>query len=151
MPAEPTPARLALAEALLQEAVYRSRERQAVGVSLQPKRPDGSSPTNCGLGREAAIELDLSPRGRELFAALWPEPPDADEVERLRGGLAEWIEQQDALDRERNHFLRDFRRQHGADRTAYTSAQTSAFDAGLAAINARESAERRAAAASLLE
>ena len=150
MSAEPTPERVALAEALLQEAVFRSRERQAVGVSLLPAQPDGSSPTNCGLGREAAVVLDLSPRARELFGALWPVPPDASGLERLRAALADWIEQQDALDRERNHFLRDFRKHHGADRTAYAPAQRSAFDAGLAVINARESEKRRAAAVSLL-
>jgi hypothetical protein len=147
---EPTSARRALAAAFLQEAVYRSRERQAVGVSLLPARPDGSSPGNCGLGREAAIDLDLTLRARELFAALWPEAPGTAELERLRDETAAWVERQDALDRERNHFLRDFRRVHGADRTAYSPEELDAFDSGLAAINARESAERGAAAARLV-
>jgi len=67
---QPAPARLELAESLLQEAVYRSRERQAAGVELRR----GASPAagNCGLGEKAAIALDLSARGRELADALWP-------------------------------------------------------------------------------
>jgi hypothetical protein len=151
---EPTPARLALAEAFRQEAVYRSRERQAVGVSLLPARPvrlGGSSPTNCGLGREAAIDLDLTPKARELFSALWPEAPAASELAHLREATAAWVEQQDALDRERNHFLRDFRKKHGADRTTYAPEEEKAFDAGLAAINTRETRERLRAAGSLLD
>jgi hypothetical protein len=150
MAAEPTPARLALAAAFLQEAVYRSRERQAVGVSLLPARPDGSSPTNCGLGREARVVLDLSSRARELCAELWPAPMDETELERLRDATAAWVERQDAFDRERNHFLRDFRREHDAERTTYTPDVQRAFDAGLAAINSRETRERNKTAATLL-
>ena len=141
---------LRLGEEFLREAVYRSRERQAIGVSLQPTRPDGSSPTNCGLGREAEVVLDLSPRAREILGELWPEELPQQDLERLRAVMTGWIETQDALDRERNHFLRDFRRQHGFDRTRYAPEDVRAFETGLERVNAEETSKRRAEAQRLL-
>ena len=140
--------RLSLAEAFLREAVYRSRARQAAGVALaRGARPASGQ---CGLGERAAIELDLDAKGREIAARLWPQALEEAALERVRARTAAWIERQDALDRDRNHFLKAFRGKHGFDRTRYTDEQTSAFDAGLAEVNAREDLERAEAARALL-
>jgi len=146
----PSEQSLHLAEEFLREAVYRSRERQAIGVSLQPTRPDGSSPTNCGLGRGAEVVLDLSARARGILRELWPEELAQQELERLRAVMTDWIETQDALDRQRNHFMRDYRKQHGFDRSLYTPEQVRDFEAGLERVNAEESSKRRAQAQRLL-
>lgn len=169
--------RLALAEAFLQEAVFESRAKQAAGTALAAGA--SAKPTNCGLGREAAIELGLSPRGRELFDALFGgaadtgetgvqrEPADpsqgdlanspdggattAARLAKLRDVMSAWIERQDQLDRDRNHFLKAFRQRHGFDRRAYSVEVLAEYDSGLAAINARADAERRAHAQRLLD
>src|SRR5688500_5466087 len=102
--------RLELAEAFLREAVYRSRARQATEVTWrQAQRSGGPGAGTCGLGERAAIELELDARGRELFEAIWPSAPDQAELERISGVATRWVERQDALDRERNHFLKAFR------------------------------------------
>jgi hypothetical protein len=82
-----------------------------------------------GLGTRAAFRAARSPNGRELAEA---------EAARARSAVASWIERQDALDRKRNHFLRDFRTKHGFDRAKYTTEQQAQFDDGLARINADE-------------
>ena len=138
--------RVRLAEAFLQEAVFRSRAAQAAGTFLAQTGADVAR--QCGLGLEAAVVLDLSPRGRELFAALWPDAnPD---VERVHALLREWIGRQDALDRERNHYLKAFRQKHGFDRNAYTLEQRAEFEGGLERVNAAVEAERRDTAKRLL-
>lgn len=139
-----TESRVQLAAALLQEAVYRSRESQAAmgGLAL----PGG----NCGLGHKAAVDLDLSPRGRELFAQLWPQGVAHEAMQALSECMAGWVRAQDGLDRKRNHFLKDFRHEHGFDRTRYTPDQRAAFESGLERINSEESAKRELAAAELL-
>ena len=142
--------RLALAEAFLQEAVFASRAKQAAGTALAAGA--SAKPTNCGLGREAAIELDLTPRGRELFDALFASTSsttssNAAGLAHVRDALGAWVERQDQLDRDRNHFLKAFRQRHGFDRRAYTPAQLAEFDSGLAAVNARVDTERREHAA----
>ena len=140
-----TEERVKLAEAFLEEAVYRSREAQS------ERDPFEAGPAaTCGLGAKAAVVLELSPRGAELFEALWAEELPGEELEALRSVMAEWIRRQDALDRRRNHFLKDFRREHGFDRALYTDEQASAYRSGLDAINAEVDATRRAAAQSLL-
>jgi hypothetical protein len=170
--------RIHLAEDFLREAVYRSRATQAMH-SMLAKR---ASPErgNCGLGEKAAIELDLSPRGRELFEELFAqvdrkaggaqqqspsttasiETPRSDPhvganahaalLKRIHARMREWIESQDALDRSRNHFLKAFRGRHGFDRTKYSAAETAELDAGLARINDEEDRERLSAAKALL-
>ena len=143
--------RVRRAEELLQEAVYASRAKQAAGVSLLLAREkDGSAPTNCGLGREAAVELGLSERGRAALESLWPAATGEAEAQRIRAAITRWVERQDQLDRDRNHFLKAFRTRHGFDRRAYTPEQLAAFEQGLAEINARVDAERRVAAEELL-
>lgn len=122
---------LALAEEFLREAVYRSRERQS------PVREPG-----CGLGEKMAMAPDFSPRAREIYELL--------SLGNVHEVMSDWIGRQDALDRKRNHFLKDFRGRHGFDRTRYETAVLAEFEAGLARINAEEDSERRAAAERLL-
>lgn len=144
--------RLALGEAFLQEAVYRSRARQAAGTSVlgvDLNAPAG--PGTCGLGEKAAVELDLSERGEELFGQLWTDAPDPDALARIRDVVAAWVRRSDALDRKRNHFLRDFRQANGFDRTAYTPEQLATFEAGLEAVNAEVRVGLSEAARSLLD
>jgi len=144
---DPAAARLELAEGFLQEAVFRSRERQAAGVELRRGAQPGAG--NCGLGEKAAIALDLSARGSELALHLWPAGIEGERLEELRALVADWIVEQDSLDRKRNHFLRDFRKQHGSDRTKYAAEVLRAYEEGLAQVNAQESERRRAVARDL--
>ena len=146
---QPAAARTELAERFLQEAVFRSRERQAVGAELRRgAKPDAG---NCGLGEKAAIELDLSARGRELAGQLWPAGLAHEHLDALKTAVADWIVEQDALDRKRNHFLRDFRAKHGFDRSKYGDESLHAYETGLARVNAEETERRRAVARQLAE
>jgi hypothetical protein len=138
-----------LAEAFLREAVYRSRASQAAVGALLP--PSSNAGGNCGLGHKAAVVLDLGERGRELFLELWREDIVPAHVDRIRDVMRDWIERQDALDRKRNHFLKDFRGKHGLDRTQYDAELTSQYDAGLARVNDEENRARRDAAERLAE
>lgn len=140
--------RIELAEAFLQEAVFRSRAKQAAGTALAQLATDKQR--QCGLGVEAALELDLTPRARELAALLWPEGIAPTRIAAVQRVMSAWIERQDALDRERNHFLKAFRNAHGFDRRAYTPTMSADYDSGLERVNALADTERRAAAAELL-
>jgi hypothetical protein len=144
--------RLALAEAFLQEAVFRSRAKQAAGTSLAQLPLDAASGKlrQCGLGARAELELELTPRALELAQSLWPAGLADARVATARRVMSAWIERQDALDRERNHFLKAFRHAHGFDRRAYTAAQLAEYDSGLERVNALADNERRAAALELL-
>jgi hypothetical protein len=143
--------RLTTAEAFLVEAVFASRARQAAGVSLlRAAERDGSAATNCGLGREAAVELALSPRAAELAAVLWPAALAPESLRAVQDVMARWVERQDQLDRDRNHFLKAFRGKHGFDRAAYGPELSAQFESGLTEVNARVEAERRDAARALL-
>lgn len=134
--------RVALAEVFLQEAVYRSRGDQAGATLLS------AGGAGCGLGEAPSVALDLTPRAEELFHALFGDaPPDVDAV---RGVMERWVKLQDGLDRKRNHFLRDFRAEHGADRRAYAPERLAEFERGLEAVNAEVAERRRAAAEALL-
>ena len=150
MQADPlhTPTRIDLARGLLREAVFQSRAKQAAGTSLlrAAATPDAK---NCGLGAHAAVESRLSERGRELVAQLWPSGLAPLTAERAESLLTTWVERQNAVDRKRNHFLRDFRAANGFDRTRYTSEQLAALEAGLARINEDEDRQRDSAAAEL--
>ncbi|MEM6675158.1 MAG: hypothetical protein AAF726_20070 [Planctomycetota bacterium] len=134
--------RLASALTFLQEAVYRSRGDQA-GATLM-----AAGSASCGLGEKARVALDLTPKAEVAYRALFDDR-DTD-LDAIRAVVRSWVERQDALDRKRNHFLRDFRGTHGADRRAYEAATLSEFEAGLERINALETQEREAAARELL-
>jgi len=146
--------RLGLATSLLQEAVYQSRARQANQVAFVPEKPDGALDRppglGCGLGNETAVDLDLTPRGAELVHELWPDVLTPSRLERIRNVMRDWVESQDALDRKRNHFLRDFRQANGFDRRAYSAEQAQAFEGGLEQINAEIEDRLRQAAEALL-
>ena len=129
--------RVSLALELLREAVFSSRAKQAASTSLQRADPQ-SKAGNCGLGAHAEVELRLSAKGRELAAKLWPVELQPELAERATQAISAWVERQDALDRKRNHFLRDFRTAHGFDRATYTSEQLAAFEAGLERVNGEE-------------
>lgn len=139
-----------LAESFLQEAVFASRGAQAARHALATGTEGAGDAGQCGLGERAAVVLDLSPRGRELFDALFTEdtgaPADEGRLSRMQQVMRQWITRQDALDRKRNHFLKDFRHAHGFDRNAYSEEQVAEFEQGLERING-ENRERLAEAA----
>ena len=137
-----------LAESFLQEAVFRSRERQTATVELRRGAAPGAG--NCGLGDKAERALELSPRGKDLFARLWPAGLDDARLAHIGELVTEWIDEQDKLDRKRNHFIKAFRLEHGFDRTKYSGELSRAFEAGVGAINAEETGKKRAAAQRLI-
>lgn len=140
------PRRLELAEQFLREAVFRSRERQAASIVLVKTHARG----NCGLGEKALVVLDPSPRAIEIASELWPEGLDDAALERVRAVSADWIVEQDAIDRERNHLLKAIRTKHGFDRDAYTTEVREQLESGLDRVNAKETARRREAAAEIV-
>ena len=143
--------RIEVAEAFLQEAVFRSRAKQASLAGLAGKTPDADLAVGqCGLGKEAAVELDLSAKGLELANRLWTEPLPPEELARVHDVMRTWVRAQDALDRDRNHFLRGFRKQHGFDRRAYTPELEAQYDEGLERINTGANDARREHAVRLL-
>jgi hypothetical protein len=139
--------RLAHAEALLRDAVFRSREKQSAVAAL---RAPVTKNANCGLGERAEIDLDLSARGRDALDQLHPEGLNAEVLDAVRLEMASWVERQDTLDRKRNHFLKEFRARHGFNRRDYAPGVAGEFEAGLARINAEEDAEREVAARRIL-
>src|SRR6185295_19625574 len=78
----------------------------------------GKGPGGCGLGEKPAVPDGLSERGRDVIAA--------------------WIRAQDALDRKRNHFLKEFRARNGFDRRSYAPETLAEYEAGLQAVNREE-------------
>ena len=144
--------RIRFAEDLLREAVYRSRGLQAVHVGLAGGKLDQpAGPANCGLGEKAAAVLDLSPKGEEICQRLWPKGLGPTESARIQEIMRGWITLQDALDRKRNHYLRDFRQEHGFDRQAYTSEELAKYEKGLERINHEIDDALRTAAEELLD
>lgn len=138
----PSAAQIALAESFLQEAVYRSRGDQAGATLL------AAGAASCGLGEKPSVSLDLTPRAEELFQELFGDRPVP--LGSLKDVMAAWVKRQDALDRKRNHFLKDFRATHGANRRAYALDQLDAFEAGLAEVNGEVQRARHEAATELL-
>lgn len=138
------PKRIESAERFLQEAVYRSRSRQAAVGALAA---DGAG---CGLGTRAEVVLELDERGRALFAELWPDPITEEHLAHVRTVMRAWIRAQDGFDRKRNHFLKAFRQEHGFDRRAYTPELLAAYETGLEAVHAEIAAAQRTAALELL-
>jgi hypothetical protein len=143
-----------LAEALLREIVFRSRAKQAVqGLFAEASKAPENRPAGggrCGLGERAALELGLDETGRGLLERLFGEEPAEADVARLRDVAGAWVERQDAFDRKRNHYLRDFRAENGADRHAYSAEVLADFERGLAALAEEETRARGAAAERVL-
>lgn len=140
-------ARLELAEAFLREAVYRSRERQAASVALASAKSKGG---NCGLGEKPEVELDLSRRAKEIVVRLWPDGLEGTALAKTRKLLEDWVVEQDAIDRKRNHHMKAMRMKYGFERDAYPPGVAREFDAGLERVNSEETARRRAVAQELL-
>ena len=139
--------RVAGCEGFLQHAVYASRERQAARAGLGGARLDApSGPGSCGLGEGAELDVELTDEGRALAERLWPSGLTEAVATGIREVTNAWIGRQDALDRKRNHFIRDFRQAHGMDRQGYGEAETREFEDGLERINAevREGLRRAA-------
>lgn len=142
---------LHVAETLLQDAVYQARARQAARVGLSGRRLDQQAPdVGCGAGDLPEEALELSPQGAEILRKVWPNPLGPVAVDRVSEVLQNWIELQDALDRKRNHFLRDFRQANGFDRRDYSSEVASSFEAGLERINAEANERLQQSARELL-
>lgn len=143
-----------LAEEFLREAVFRSRAGQAASAGLAGARlAEPAGPGRCGLGERPALELDVSERGARIVEELFGGPLDGSahvHTAHLRAAMGAWIEVQDTLDRKRNHFLRDFRAQHGFDRNAYTPEVLSRYEQGLERIHGEASARLTEAARALL-
>ncbi len=128
--------RIRVAEDFLKEAVYRSRGQQAVHVGLAGGKLDQpSGPANCGLGQKAAVDLDLSPQGEEICKRLWPRGLGPTDLDRIQEVMRGWITHQDSLDRKRNHYLRDFRQEHGFDRQAYAPEELAKYEGGIERID----------------
>ena len=141
--------RVILAESLLQEAVYCSRARQAAGAPLAGDIE--SSGGGCGLGTPGREHgLELTERGEELLQELFPESLGPTHLARLREIVQDWVASSEALDRKRNHFLRDFRTLHGFDRRAYATEIAREFEEGLARVNDEANQRLRVAAEELL-
>lgn len=132
-----------LARSFLMEAVYRSRNSQGLGSIFAGK-------TNCGLGEGPVANLDLTEKAQALFNELWAETPAQEQLDAIRATTRDWVERNDALDRDRNHFLRDFRQANGFDRTDYTPEQTTAYESGLDSVNSGADDELSEAARALL-
>jgi len=148
--ASPSPEadRLAQATEFLREAVFRSRMGQA-GRSLFA---DGAGAKGqCGLGDEAVVVLDLSPRAEELARALWPDALTDAATQRVDAVMTAWVERQDALDRDRNHHLKRIRLAHGMDRNQWSPEVLAEFEAGLDSLHRTEDLERSEAARALLD
>ena len=136
-------ARHDLACAFLVEAVYRSRNSQGLDSVFAGK-------SNCGLGEGPVANLDLSEKAQALFDELWPELSDESLLNAIRATTRAWIERCDALDRDRNHFLKAFRQANGFDRTAYSTEQLAEFESGLEDVNSSADAALAEAAEALV-
>ena len=136
-------ARQDLARAFLVEAVYRSRNSQGLDSVIAGK-------SNCGLGEGPVTNLDLSEKAQALFEKLWAEAPDQAHLDAIRATTRAWVERCDALDRDRNHFLKAFRQANGFDRTAYTTEQLADYELGLEDVNSTADAALAEAAEALL-
>lgn len=145
-----------LAASFLQEGVYASRE-QAHAPEARSLTASESAAGSCGLGARPLTHPTWSSRqtrcAEELGRALNLETSGkaSDGTKLLVEHLASWVRVQDGLDRKRNHFLKDFRAQYGADRRSYSPETDARFREGLAAINADNQERLRAAAAAVIE
>ena len=135
---------LDLARTFLVEAVYRSRNSQGLSSVFAEK-------SNCGLGEGPVSNLDLSEKARAIFEELWPGDIEEVQLNQIRAKTRAWVERSDALDRDRNHFLKAFRQANGFDRTAYTAEQLAEYEAGLEGVNSTADMELSEAASALLE
>ena len=145
--------RLEAAHRLLMEAVYASRGGKAGAVLATSGDADAG---NCGLGVGPNLDVTVLGVGADdaaqrSAAALWPDGLDAARTEAARAAIRAWVKRQDGLDRKRNHFIKDFRGEHGFDRTAYAPDVLAAYEDGVEAVNRENRAGLEEAARALLE
>lgn len=135
-----------LAREFLTQILYKSRE------ALHQRGPfTVSGGGSCGLGENPPSPEALGPeRGRFLAGLFPPDGPD-DGGRTLSPLLQNWLKDSDALDRDRNHFLKRFRQAHGLDRRRYDAATEKAFAEGLERLKARQDALLGSYARKLLE
>jgi hypothetical protein len=135
---------LDLARTFLVEAVYRSRNSQGLSSVFAEE-------SNCGLGEGPVSNLDLSDKAQAIFKELWPGDMGEAQLDAIRATTRAWVERSDSLDRDRNHFLKAFRKANGFDRTSYTTEQLTEYEAGLEGVNSTVDAALSEAATVLLE
>ena len=123
---------LVAAASFLQEAVYASRE-------LTHRAPLAAAEGGCGLGERPEIPERWSPAqaraASQLAQALGGVSLGAAQATALEEAAGRWVRIQDGLDRKRNHFLKAFRMQHGADRKQYRPDVAQELADGLDEIN----------------
>ncbi len=96
------------------------------------------------LALQVASYTQLGPAGEQLAAgtrrdlssltASWPEPARA----ALPATAAAVERERHALDRARNHFIKDFRQRYGMDARRYPPEIKAQLDAGMADFNQRK-------------
>lgn len=136
-----------LATSFLQESVFASRE---ASHTFSPRAVEGAS--GCGLGLRPTIPEDFNDRQASLLEQMIEAaglPPEQVRYDAIRDCVTGWIKMQDGIDRQRNHFLKDFRGVHGFDRKAYAPQIETAFQEGLRAINDDNRARLQAQASAL--
>lgn len=136
-----------LARQFLQEAVFASR---GASHAFSPRSLEGAA--GCGLGLRPALPEDLSPRQGDIVTQMLEHRLPGETPFRfdlLTDHAADWIRLQDQLDRQRNHFIKDFRGTHGFDKAAWAPDVKATFTAGLDAINADNRDRLDVAAAAL--
>lgn len=153
--------RMDAARRLLMEAVFASRASGANAAPRAPSAPSASAPSdsatgNCGLGTgpdldAAVLGAGAGDEARRAAARLWPDGLDASRTEAARAALRGWVKRQDGLDRTRNHFIKEFRAEHGFDRRTYSPEVLIAYEDGVEAVNQRNRDGLDAAARALLD
>ncbi len=135
-----------LVREFLKQVLYKSRE------ALHQRSPFSvSSGGSCGLGENPPFLEALGPEWGRFLAGLFPPDGPDDGDGALSSLLQSWLKDSDALDRDRNHFLKRFRQAHGLDRRRYDAATEKAFAEGLERLKARQDALLGSYAQKLLE
>lgn len=138
---------IALSVAFLQESVFASR---AASHSTTLRLLDGAS--GCGKGPRPVIPEDFNPRQADLLArmlvlrAVTPSPAMFDTV---RDRVGRWVKIQDGIDRQRSHFIKDFRDIHGFEHASWAAPVQAEFKERIDVINADNRVRLDAAAGDL--
>ncbi len=127
-----------LARTFLQETVLASRQ---TSHAFNPDSLGSATTGGCGMGPRPDAPDTWTPRQQELISLMSRTagtPPKSDDLllHNVARTCIDWIRRQDAIDRQRNHFLREFRTRHGFDRHSYDVTVEAAFREGIEAINA---------------
>lgn len=135
-----------LVREFLTQILYKSRE------ALHQRDPFAvSSGGSCGLGENPPSLEALGPEWGRFLAGLFPPDGPTGGGRSLSPFLQSWLKDSDALDRDRNHFLKRFRQAHGLDRRRYDAPTEKVFAEGLERLKARQDALLENYAQKLLE